>query len=289
MVSRRNLLIGAASISAAGLAGCYQSDSNTGGPSGDGAEPRATDWVPASQSLPVLIRGTKASNIVDVEGSGIGSEETVFEVPPSDIDLLTTVQTGSPIQYTTIDGSFEVEDVRDPVTSTLRGSFSEEESYNGYTRLSSSGATVGISSGRLAFVQPPDAATLEAILDTREGEGESLSAGNDTVGQLSDTIGEGDITDIRAFPRSTTADNETEGDTRDRIGEAYAIDVQSEMSPFVFCYLYRNAEVTDADELRDRIDSGFSDTENSPEYDVTTDDTMVTATGELPTSTLPTN
>lgn len=284
MVSRRHLLIGAASISAAGLAGCSQS--NVGGPSSDNTDPRATNWLPASQSLPVQLQGDKLSNIVTVDEYDGSSEDTVLGLPLSDIDLYATIETGDPTRYVAIEGDFDVSDIRDEATSTIAGSFEEKESYNGYTRLSSSSAAIGIASGRLAVVQPPDAGALEDMIDTREGESQSLSAVNDRVGRLSDTIGDGDIVQLSARPQTVTSDNESESDLSDIVGRAYSFDVQPDQSPFVQCYLYRNAELATPDELRNQIDANYNATAAAPEYDVTTDGALVTASGEVPTAAL---
>lgn len=297
MVSRRSVLLGAASAGVIGLAGCTRSqrdqstpsDSQSSGGSTGPQSPRATSWAPASQSLPVRIHGTKAANVVEVEGSGITADQSVLGVAPADIDILTTIQTDSPVQYTGLEGDFEAADVRESVTSTLSGSFQEQEPYNGYTRLSSNSAVVGIRSGRLGFVQPPDGQAFEDMLDAREGATSTLPEVSDRVKRLSDAIGDGDIVDIVALDPSGETANDSEREPQDQVGEAYSIDVQPDMSPFVFCYLYREADVTAPDDLRNRIDSSFNATDSDPTFDVTTDGALVTATGQIPTASLPTN
>ncbi len=283
MLSRREMLLGAASAGLLGMAGCASQQSD------QSSEPEMTtlNWVPAAVPLPVAIQGRRLSNIVAVEGPENLSDQAAFGLPPAEVDLFVNVQTGEALQCTGIDGSFGAGNARESITTNLTGSFEEVESEDSYTRLRSNTNRIALRDGRVAMVEPPAANDLNELIDTREGNAQRLLTLDDRVNRLWETIGTGDIVSLVAQePTAETADNDSEGNTAGRVGRAYSITVQSDMSPFVFCYLYQDAATADPAQVREQVSSAYATGSTEATFEVTTDGALVTATGELPTSSL---
>jgi len=277
MVSRRQFLVGTASaVGAATLAGCSDSRS--------ASIPDGMYWIPASFSTPVSLNGLAPATLVEYETTDITSEDTIYGLAPSDMDTFAAIQSSGAGQHTAIDGQFDRETARDGITSQLSGSLEERQDYNGYTRLSMGQVEVAITDGRMVISQGADTATLESVINARTGGTERLYPENTYAERLADALGPGDTVNLSInttpadVPTNVTA-NTT--DAPEVAGSGSSVTVAEETSEYVTAVLYTSAAAADPETIRNSLNAT-----TVSNVEITTDDGLVVATGDIPTANL---
>ena len=277
MVSRRQFLIGTAStVGAATRAGCYDSSSTSA--------PEWMSWVPASFPTPTSLNSIAPSTLVEYEATDITSEDTIYGLAPADMDAFVTIQGAGAGQHTAIDGQFERETARDGLSSQLPGSLEEREDYSGYTRLSAEQTDIAITDDRMIISQGAEMATLESIIDAKTGGTDRFYAENTYAKRLADELGSGDVVDLSIsttpdeIPSNVTA-NAT--DVPKVAGSGSSVTVAEETSEYVTAVLYTSAAAAEPETIRDSLNAT-----TVSNVEITTDDGLVVATGDIPTDNL---
>ncbi len=290
MVSRRSFLVSATSVAGAvGLAGC------TNSPLGPDPGPQAPDytrWLPDTELQQLSVDAQHLSAIADLEDTEIAPSQPFLGVAPADIDLYLTIRPSfSPLapQYTAVEGSFTAEDVSTELRSQLSAEVTEQDDYRQYQRLSAEQVEAGITEDQLAITQGTNPSTLEAMLDARDDEGPRLIEAATRLERLATALGDRDRSQLQVLledSSDTEANNSTEtSPSGQQVGAGTGYDIGAETTTLTRCELYSTADAADPDNLRTDLTESYG----NETLDIRTTDGLVTATVEIPTSSLTSN